>query len=264
MSLVIMRRNRIAVVEVHGTIGGSVRSPDMERLLTRVREDHAIRAVVLDIDSRGGGAADSDYIYRSAKRLAGRKPVIANVRGIGASGGYMIACAAHRIVAAPGSIIGSIGVISVRPALEQLLERAGIGVNVNKSGRFKDLGAPWREITPEENVKLQDLVDETYDSFVSVVSESRGLEPYRVRELATGEIYLAPRALEIGLVDELGDLDHSLDLAARAAGIPTKRPVYLRPQRRLRERLLGPFADALVESVADQIERRLWHGRYGL
>ena len=261
--LVISRRSKIAVVELHGTIGSSIRSPDVERLLGRLREDHSIRAVVLDIDSRGGGAAASDYIYRSARRLAGRKPVVANVRGIGASGGYLIACAAHRIVAAPGSIIGSIGVISVRPALEQLLERAGIGVNVNKSGKFKDLGAPWREATTEENAKLQEIVDETYDSFVSTVAESRGLDPDRVRELATGEIYLAPRALEVGLVDELGDLDLALDLAAKAADAP-KRPVYLRPQRKLLDRLFSPFADALIESVADQIERRLWHGRHGL
>ena len=262
MSIVI-KRSRVAVIEVHGTIGGNVKSPDMERLLTRVLEDHGIRAIVLDIDSRGGGAAASDYIYRAAKRVAGRKPVVANIRGTGASGGYLIACAAHRIVAAPGSIIGSIGVISVRPALEQLLERTGIGVNVNKSGRFKDLGAPWREMTPDENAKLQELVDETYDSFVSIVSASRGLSLDRVRELGTGEIYLAPRALEVGLVDELGDLDRALELAARTAGIP-KRPVYLRPRRGLRERILGSLADSLVESVADQIERRLWQGRHGL
>ena len=175
----------------------------------------------------------------------------------------MIACAAHRIVAAPGAIVGSIGVISVRPALERLLERAGIGVNVNKSGEFKDLGAPWREITPEENEKIQELIDDSYDSFVSIVSESRGLNKERVKELATGEVYLAPRGLEEGLVDELGDLDRAIELAANAAGV-SKRPVYLRPSRGLRARLLGPAADSLVESVADQIERRLSQGRYGI
>ena len=261
--LVARMKPKIAVVEIHGAIGGGIKSPEMEKLLNRIMDDPRFRSVVLDIDSGGGGASASDYIYRAAKRLAGRKPVVAVIRGIGASGGYMIACAAHRIVAAPGSIIGSIGVISVRPALEQLLERAGIGVNVNKSGKFKDLGAPWREATEEEDAKLQELIDDTYDSFVGVVADSRDMSRERVRELATGEVYLAPRALEVGLVDEIGDLDLALDLAARAADIP-KRAVYLRPQRGLRARLFGPLVDTLVESVADSLERRLWQGRHGL
>lgn len=263
MAIIMAKRSKIAVVEIHGTIGASVKSSEMEKILGRVRQDPSFRALVLDIDSGGGSASPSDYIYRAAKRIAGRKPVVACIRGVGASGAYMIACAAHRIVAAPGAIVGSIGVISVRPALEQLLERAGIGVNVNKSGKFKDLGAPWREITPEENEKIQELIDDSYDSFVEIVSESRDLDTERVKELATGAVYLAPRGLEAGLVDELGDLDRALELAAEAAGIP-KRPVYLRPPRGLRARLLGPVADTLVESVAEQIERRLTQGRYGL
>ena len=188
--------------------------------MKQVLDDRRFRALVLDIDSGGGGASASDYIYRAVRRVADRKPVVANIRGIGASGGYMIACAAHTIVAAPGSIVGSIGVISVRPALEQLLEKAGIGVNVNKSGRFKDLGAPWRETTPEEEEKLQQLIDGTYDSFIDIVSERRGLDESRVREIATGEVYLAQRALEVGLVDEVGDLEHALDLAAKGSGRP--------------------------------------------
>ncbi len=254
--------SKIAVVEMHGAIGGRVRSADVERLIERVLDDPRMRAVALDIDSPGGDAAASDYIYRSVKRLAARKPVVACIRGVGASGGYMIACGAHRIVAAPGSVVGSIGVISVRPALERLLERAGVGVNVNKSGKYKDLGAPWRETTEEEEEKIQQLIDGMYDSFISVVADSRDMPEERVRELATGEIYLAPRAAEVGLVDEVGDLDRALELVAKAADAP-RRPVYLRPQRGLREKLLGPLADTLVESVADAVQRRLWQGRYG-
>ena len=237
--------NKIAVVEIHGGIGGKIRSPDMEKLVNRILEDRRMRAVVLDIDSPGGDAAASDYIYRALKRIARRRPVVASIRGVGASGGYMIACAAHHIVAAPGSVVGSIGVISVRPALQELLERAGIGVNVNKSGEFKDLGAPWRDMTPEEEAKIQELIDDLYASFVNVVSESRGIEEERVREIATGEVYLASRAEEIGLVDEIGDLDRAVELAAKAAGI-SKRTVYMRPQRNLMERLLGPLTDSLV------------------
>ena len=260
--LVAKMKPKIAVIEIHGVIGGSVKSPEMERLMSRVMDDPSFRAAVLDIDSGGGAAAASDYIYRAARRLAGRKPLVANIRGIGASGAYMIACAAHRVVAAPGSIVGSIGVISARPTLQGLLERVGVGVSVNKSGKFKDMGAPWRDATPEEQAKMQELIDDAYDAFVEVVADSREMSAERVREIATGEVYLAPRALEVGLVDELGDLDAALDLAARAADIP-KRPVYLRPQRGLRARLMGPLVDSLVDSVADNLERRLWRGRHG-
>ena len=255
--------NKIAVVEIHGGIGGKIKSPDMEKLVNRILDDKRMRAVVLDIDSPGGDAAASDYIYRALKRIARRRPLVASIRGIGASGGYMIACAAHQIVAAPGSVVGSIGVISVRPALQDLLERAGIGVNVNKSGEFKDMGAPWRDATPEEEAKLQELVDDMYGSFVNIVSESRDIEEERVREIATGEVYLATRAVELGLVDEVGDLDRALDMAAKAAGI-SKRTVYMRPQRNFMERLLGPFTDSLVGSIAADVERRLWQGRHGM
>ena len=255
--------NKIAVVEIHGGIGGKVKSPDMEKLVNRILEDKRMRAVVLDIDSPGGDAAASDYIYRALKRIARRRPLVASIRGMGASGGYMIACAAHQIVAAPGSVVGSIGVISVRPALQELLERAGIGVNVNKSGEFKDMGAPWRETTPEEEAKLQELIDDMYSSFVSIVSESRNIEEERVREIATGEVYLATRAAELGLVDEVGDLDRAVDMAAKAAGI-SKRTVYMRPQRNFMERLMGPLTDSLVGSIAADVERRLWQGRHGM
>ncbi len=251
---------RTAVVQIHGSIGGSVKSPEIERLMKQILDDRRFRALVLDIDSPGGGASASDYIYRAVRRVADRKPVVANIRGVGASGGYMIACAAHTIVAAPGSIVGSIGVISVRPALQQLLEKAGIGVNVNKGGRFKDLGAPWRETTPEEEEKLQQLIDGTYDAFIEIVAERRGLDESAVRDLATGEVYLSRRALEVGLVDEVGDLEHALDLAAKAAGVP-KRPVYLHPKRSLRDLIFRPLADSLVDSVSEHVERRLWQGR---
>ena len=265
MSIVMMNRvqRRIAVVEVFGIIGGAVKSPSMDRILTRVREDPRIRALVLDIDSPGGGASASEYIYRSVLRVGQRMPVVASIRGTGASGAYMIGCGAQRIVASPGAIIGSIGVISVRPVLEQLLERVGVGVNVSKSGQFKDMGALWREATPEEQQKMQELIDDTYSNFVDIVAQARGMDQDAVRKLATGEVYLADRALELGLVDELGDLDHAIDIAAELSGAP-RNPVFLRPHRGLRERLFGPLAESVVQAVAEQVDQRMWQGRIRL
>lgn len=265
MSIALMNKmqKRIAVIEIFGAIGGAVKSPEMDRLLNTARDDHRIKAVVLDVDSPGGGSSASDYIYRSVKRLAERKPVIAAIRGTGASGSYMIACGAQRIVASPGAIIGSIGVISVRPVLEDLLERAGIKVNVNKTGVYKDMGALWREATPEEQEKMQSLIDDIFGDFVTIVSEARGLEESAVRDLATGEVYLAERARELGLVDELGDLHRAIDIAAELSGAPPV-PVYLRPKRTLRQMLFGSAAESLVQAVADQVEQRIFQSRFRL
>ena len=249
---------RIAVVEVFGTIGGSVNSAGHERVFTAIEKDDKIRALVLDVDSPGGGVSASDYLYHSVARIAQKKPVVASIRGLGASGAYYISCAAQIIVASPAALIGSIGVLSVRPALRELLQKAGVRVSVTKSGRLKDMGAVWRDATPEETEKMQEMVDHSYDMFVSIVANARSLDEDAVRGLATGEVYWAPQARELGLVDELGDLQRAIDIAAELSGAPRK-PVYMRPSRSLRAKLFGAMADSLVESVADGIERRMYN-----
>ena len=251
------KRRRIAVVEIFGTIGGRVKSPAFERVFNEVRRSESVKAVVLDIDSPGGAVPASDYLYRSVERLAREKPVVASIRGTGASGAYLICCAAQKIVATPGSIVGSIGVISIRPVLQTLLQRLGVSVDVSKSGAYKDMGAFWREATSEEERKMQLLIDDFYGVFVSIVAGARGIDEDRVREIATGEVFWAPKAKELGLVDELGDLDRAIDLAAELSGSP-RRPVFMRPRRGMRERIFGNVAESLVESVAAEVESRLW------
>ncbi len=252
-------RSRIAVVELFGAIGGQIKSPAYEQIFASVARDANIQALVLDVDSPGGGVSASDYLYRSVLKVAEKKPVIASIRGVGASGAYYISCAAHRIVASHAALVGSIGVISVRPALQEIMQRIGVGVNVNKSGLHKDMGAFWRDATPEEEEKMQSLIDDSFDTFVAIVAEGRKMDADEVRRIATGEVYWATRAKELGLVDELGDLDRALDIAAEVSGAPRK-PVYLRPRRSLRQLLLNPTADALTESIGNEIERRLWSG----
>lgn len=247
--------HRVAVVELFGTIGGQIKSHQYEHIFTNIAKNDRIRALVLDIDSPGGGVSASDYLYHSVMKVAERKPVVASIRGLGASGAYYISCAANKIIAAPGAIIGSIGVISVRPVLQELLERIGVGVNVNKSGPYKDMGAFWREATDDEQTKMQELIDDSYSTFVSIVAKGRDMDEAKVREVATGEVYWAPKAKELDLIDELGDLDMAIDLAAEMAGAPRK-PVYIRPRRGLRQLLMNP-AGALVESLADEIESRI-------
>src|SRR5690349_13735538 len=203
---------RVAILRLYGPISGGARSADFVELVRRLRESKRVPAVVLDIDSPGGSATASDDMFLALERLAATKPVIAAIRGTGASGAYLAAMAAHRIVAQPHAIVGSIGVISAGPRLPRLLDRLGITVTENRAGRLKGMGAPWRDDTDEERAKEQAIVDAFYDAFVGRVAIGRRLPEATVRDLATGEIWLGEEAVRLGLVDEVGDLERAVEL----------------------------------------------------
>ena len=251
-------RPRLGVVEFTGLLGGGPRLMTYIRLLEGLRKSRRVKGVVLEIDSPGGLVTASEYLFTTASRLASQKPVVAFVRGMGASGAYMLASACHKIVALPSALVGSIGVISVRPVMPELLQKLGVKFTVAKGGRLKDAGAFWREPTPEEAQKDQELVLEYYEAFIQTVAQGRKLEPERVRELATGEAFTARRGKELGLVDELGDMERALDLAAEMAKIP-RRYSYARPPRSLRERLLGGFASSLAEEALAHLFNRFYY-----
>ncbi len=233
------RRPSIAVVEMHGTIGTAIREPDYTRLFERVRENRKVGALVLDIDSPGGSATASDILYENVRRVAERKPVVAYVRGLGASGGYYIACGASQIMASRAALVGSIGVIYLRPILQQLFGKMGVEFSVFKGGRLKDMSGFWRMPTDEESEKFQGLISEMYDLFVSVVSESRKLTDEQTRELATGELYTAAQARELGLIDRTGGIDDAIAEAMRLSGA-RRRIRHYRPKRAFMARLGVP------------------------
>ncbi|MBI4234001.1 MAG: signal peptide peptidase SppA [Chloroflexi bacterium] len=247
---------RIAVVELHGVIGNAVRPAVYNPLFYTMRRTRRIRALVLDINSPGGEAAASHDLYASVARVAEAKPVVAYIRGTGASGAYYVSCAASKIMALPTALVGSIGVLSVRPVLETLLNRLGVAITVNKGGRLKDMSAFWRQPTPEEDQKMQALVDGIYNTFVQMVAKGRKLEEAKVRELATGEVFLAQQARELGLVDEIGDMEAALDMAASMAGIP-RRVIHIRPRRPFMRRILGGMAEDLSRAMVEEMELRL-------
>ena len=252
---------RVAIIRLYGTIGGGARSADWVQIVKELGRRKSVPAVVLDIDSPGGSASASDYLYLALKRLAEKKPLVAHVRGTGASGSYLAAMAARRIVVAPSSIVGSIGVISAGPRLPKLLDRLGVRVEEHRAGRFKGMGAPWRDETDEEGRREQQLVDAFYDRFVDRVAAGRGLERTRVLELATGEVWLGSEAVELGLADATGDLDDAIEAAAAMAGVPPEAaPVRLR--RPLLARLADRFATRLATSIADEVETRLTRDRF--
>ena len=235
---------------------GPPRTTDWIELLQRLRESSRVPAVVLDVDSPGGSASASDDLFLALERLAAKKPLVAAIRGTGASGAYLAAMAAHRVIANPVAAVGSIGVISVGPRLSRLLERVGVGVSETRAGRLKGMGAPWREETQEEQEKERELIDAYYEAFIGRVAKGRKLPDERVRELATGEIWLGARAMELGLVDESGDLERAVEIAAEMAGVPARAaPVRLR--RPFFARLIDRFASRAASALADELEWRL-------
>ena len=233
-----LRRRRVAILRLYGPIGGGDRNAELLELIRRLRVNHRVPAVVVDIDSPGGAATASDNLYHALHRLAAEKPLVAAITGTGASGAYLAAVAARRIVAAPTSVVGSIGVISAAPRLPRLLERLGIDVSEHTAGRLKGMGAPWRPESEPEAAKEQQLVDDIYEVFVARVAGARNLAGDKVRELATGEVWLGNQAVELGLVDEIGDLEHAVEIAAQIAGIPARSvgrppaPAHAQPARR--------------------------------
>jgi protease-4 len=255
-----IRPGRVAVVRLYGPISGGTRAAELVELVRELRRQKKVPAVVLDIDSPGGAADASDYLYLALRRLAEKKPLVAHVRGVGASGAYLAAMAAHRIVVAPSSIVGSIGVISAGPRVTALLDRLGVRVEEHRAGRLKGMGAPWRDDTDEERGREQQLVDAFYDRFVDRVADGRKLHRGRVLELATGEVWLGSQAVELGLADAIGDMDDAIEAAAKLAGVPPEAsPVRL--HRPLFGRLVDRFATRFALSVADEVEARLSRDR---
>lgn len=243
-------------MRLYGPIADGARTADWIELVRRLRDSRRVPAIVLDVDSPGGSATASDDLFLALERLAAKKPLVAAIRGTGASGAYLAMMAARTIVAQPHAVVGSIGVIAAGPRLPRLLDRLGVTVTETRAGRLKGMGAPWRDETDEERAKEQAIVDAFYDAFVARVAKGRHLAEERVRELATGEIWLGTQARELQLVDEIGDLERAVELAAGAAGVPARSaPVRLR--RPLLERIAGRVGAGMAAAVVDEIEARL-------
>ena len=221
---------RVGLVEIVGEIDDPESVVDQ---LDRMQRDTSVRAVVLRLDSPGGGVAASQEIYESVKKLRdeGKKPVIASMGGVAASGAYYVACAADSIVANAGTLTGSIGVIMTFPNTEDLFRKVGIRFETVKTGKYKDIGTMWRPMTDEERKLLQDVLSNVYDQFIDAIVEGRSLAREDILPYADGRIFSGDQALEYGFVDRLGDLDDSIRLAGEMAGI-TGQPVVVRKERR--------------------------------
>ncbi|MCS6305495.1 MAG: signal peptide peptidase SppA [Nitrospira sp.] len=241
--------DRIALIRVEGVILDSQTTIEE---LKRFSENPSVKAIVIRIDSPGGGVVPSQEIYDAVKRIRSKnnKAVIASMGSVAASGGYYIAAATDRIVANPGTLTGSIGVIMETANVEGLLHKIGVEGVIIKSGKYKDVGSPLRKMSADERGLLQAVMDDVHKQFIEAVAEGRSLELRSAQALADGRIFTGRQAKEAKLVDELGDLEDAIQLAAEVVGIEGE-PKVVEPRRRfsLREildsklRLMFPKLD---------------------
>ena len=259
---------RIAVLPVRGAID------DEARLLEQIREfrrDGSVKGFVAYFDSPGGAVAPSQSLYRELVRLRDDGyPVIAAIGSVGASGAYYAALGADSIVALPGSITGSIGVLMEFPNAQELLRKVGLRLDVVKSSAHKDIGSPFREMTDEERALMQSVVDDVYDQFVDVVANERNLSRDSVLQVADGRVLSGRSARAYGLIDTEGDLVDAIAMAGRMSGLgPEPRTLLPRERRRslldLAARAAGSIiggrlgvGDALTESLIEGTPRLLY------
>ena len=246
---------RIAVIPIDGVIG------DDKKVLDEIREfrdDASIKGYVVAINSPGGSVGPSQSIYSEIKRIRqeDKKPVIAAISSVGASGGYYVALAADSIYANPGSITGSIGVIMELPNVEPLMKKVGVEWQVVKSAEHKDIGSPFRQMTPGDRDLLNAMVQDVYGQFVDVVSKERRLNRADVLQLADGRVLSGRQAQQSKLIDRLGNFNDAVAAAGRMAGIG-KRPKLVYPTEKkptLFDVLLGRAAVSTISTIMRPIE----------
>ena len=242
----------IGLVEVKGLI---IDPQETVKQLRDFQKDDNVKAVVLRIDSPGGVVGPSQEIHAAVKKLSANKKVIVSMGSVAASGGYYIAVPATTIYANPGTITGSIGVLMKFSNLEGLMDKVGMKAFTLKTGKFKDVGSPARQMTDEERAMLQGVIDSTHAQFVRAVAEGRKLQEEKVRGIADGRIFSGEQALALKLVDRLGTMQDAIEEAGRLGGI-SGEPQIIRPPKK--KKLL---LDMLVEESAGRVDRILGGGR---
>jgi protease-4 len=242
---------RVGVVTIEGVIRNS---QEISRQLDAYGKDGSIKAVVIRIDSPGGGVTPSQEIHDAVLAVKAKKKVVTSMGSVAASGGYMIACATDRIVANPGTITGSISAMMHFANAEELLRKIGLKSSVVKSGRFKDIGSPTRPMTEDERALIQALVDDTYEQFLDIVAKGRRIPMEDLRRMADGRLFTGKQALKLGLVDELGDLSHAVRLAGSLSGIEGEPTVVYPAKKKL------TFWDLILQQAITALVGELTQG----
>ncbi len=225
-------KGKLIVIPIRGMISDAPRKqligtrPSMlQEIVSQLRkaeDDPDVKAVLLKIDSPGGSVIASDLIYNEIMAFKQRKKVkiVAAMMGVAASGGYYIALPADFIMAHPTTVTGSVGVLFLSPNVSGLLEKIGVDVNVSKTGKNKDMGSPFRQVTGEEQEIIQGIIDRLGAQFLNRIAEHRKLEPNKLKEISSARIYLADDALQLGMIDSIGYLDEAVIQAKKLADLP--------------------------------------------
>lgn len=259
--------NKIGVIPIHGVIRNS--DIIIEQLIN-FRNDKKIKAIILRINSPGGGVAPSQEIYCETRRTTQKKKVIASLGSLAASGGYYIASAADKIIANPGTLTGSIGVLMEFVRIEELLNKIGIEMQVIKSGEFKDIGSPNRKMTDRERELLENLSKDILDQFVTAVSIGRNMPREKVLEIADARIFSGRQAKTLGLVDGLGNFRDAVNLAKRMANIKGEVKLVYPEEKKRRSFLWDLLFKNLIDSVINRIDCHYglleyrWNGEFNI
>ncbi len=243
-------KEKIGVVSITGAItSGNKISSD----LVTFAKDESIKAIILRINSPGGGVGATQEIYREVQKIAHQKPVVAAMGSVAASGGYYVAAPATKIVSNPGTVTGSIGVFIQFVRLEELMKKIGVDLEIVKSGEFKDMGSPDRTLTQRDREIIDALIQDLQSQFVAAVASGRSLSALKVREIADGRIFSGAQAKELGLVDFLGNFQDAVEITKEIAGI--QRDVELvypkKSSGELWNLLLESSARHVVKALAD-------------
>lgn len=249
---------QVGVIEITGVI------TDPKETLTQLKEfrnNKDVKAIVLRINSPGGGVGPSQEIYEEVRKTSRVKKIVASMGAIAASGGYYVASAADHIMASPGSITGSIGVIMEFANFQELFKKIGVSAFVLKSGEYKDIGFPLRKMTPQEKALLQAFIDNVHQQFVAAVAQGRKISKEKIQAIADGRILSGEQAKVLGLLDSLGNFEDAIAMAANLGGIKGEPSVVYAKKRKfsLLQYLLG---SSTWTGVLDQITASALHLGY--
>jgi protease IV len=246
--------DKIAVVDLKGTITSS---DDVVRQLKKYRSMRAVRAIILHIDSPGGGVVASQEMYEEVRSIRdGGKPIIVSMGSLAASGGYYVACGGSRLVANRGTLTGSIGVISEFLQLRGALDKLGIDLKTIKAGKLKDAGSPTKKMTDEEQKYFQDLMDDVHRQFITVVARERHKDPKDLEKIADGRVFTGEQAVELGLVDTIGTYQDAIKIAASMIGIDGEPALVIeRKKQSALESIFGDVGES-VRDIAQEVVNR--------
>lgn len=253
--------DKIGLVEIKGVISSS---ESAVRQIKSYREDSSIRALLLRIESPGGGVAASQEIYEEVRKTReSGKPVVVSMGAIAASGGYYIALGASRIVANRGTLTGSIGVISEFLQVSEALGKLGVSVNTIKAGALKDAGSPTKEMTAKDRAYFQALMDEVHEQFIGVVASEREMSPGEIRPLADGSVMTGEAAVAAGLIDTIGTYEDAILIAADLAGVEGEPSlVRERVRRSFWDGIFGETEEAVAKAARELLDRPVLSYRY--